>query len=233
MVDFLDSARDLTGIGGGSSGGIGATTILTFVAVFLIVAILVGVGVFFFARWYQYKYTVKVFKKINGRFQELKQKIKAKAIPIKNTGEIVLLLNKPKKILPFPSIESSLNTFNYFISEDGEWINFEFSDFDDDRRAVGSQFLDKEMRYARTSLQHMGEERYKPTGWKEYIPVIIGIVTILICGIILWLMADKLIDLSGSVQGAVETSARVMEKAEKIIGTLDNIETGGSGIIPA
>lgn len=232
MVDILGQAQGLTGIGGGGGGGVGATTIITFFAIFLIVAIIVGIATFYLINFFQYKYRLRIFKKINGQFQEIKT-LKAKAINIRHSGETILKVRKPNKLLPMPYLESGTNTFNYFISEDGEWINFTFGDFDADRREAGSQFLDPEMRYARTSLQSMGEERYASKSWTEYIPVIVNIITILICGIVLWLMADKLIELSSSVANAVDTSSRVMEKANEILGTLDNVGKGGSGLVPA
>jgi len=232
MVDLISQAGELTGIGQGAGGGFDSSLVIIFFVIALIFMAICSVLIFLFIRWWQYKYKIILFQRINGQFQQT-GKIKAKLIAIGKGGDQAIILNKPKKILPTPSIQSGKNTFNYFISDDGEWINFSFGDFDEDRREIGSQFLDKEMRYARTSLQHMGEQRYDKRGFLEkYGGMIAYTVLILVTCIGLWLIVDKMVDVSNSVNAGVETADKVLQKADSILGKVDNINSGGSGLVP-
>lgn len=232
MADLLSSAGELAGIGGGG-GGIDGTLVITFMIVAIIFMIACAFGTWFFIRWWQYKYKIIIFQRINGQFQETARR-KARAVPVKSGGDQALMLSRPKKVLPMPSIQSGINTFNYFISDDGEWINFSFGDWDEDRREVGSQFLDKEMRYARTSLQQVGDERYNERGfWEKYGGMIAYSTLILVTCIGLWLIVDKMIEFHSASAGTAEVLKQVLEKTNQILGNVDSIQSGGSGLKPA
>jgi len=231
MADIITQGKELVGIGSG--GGVDGTIVLIFVVSALIFMGICAFGTWFFIRWWQYKYRIVIFQRINGQFQETTRK-KARIVPVGKGGDQAILLNRPQKILPMPSIQSGKNTFNYFVSDDGEWINFSFGDFDEDRRKVGSQFLDKEMRYARTSLQHMGEERYDTKGfWEKYGGMVAYAVLILVTCIGLWLIVDKMVEFHSISSQVMETGKQVLEKANQILGNVDSINSGGSGLIPA
>lgn len=232
MVDILSKAGQLTGIGQGGGGGVDAGTVILFVAIAILFSIICAIGTWFFVRWWQYKFKIIIFQRINGQFQETTRR-RARIIPVGKGGDQAIILNKPKKILPMPTIQSGKNTFNYFISDDGEWINFSFGDFDEDRREAGSLFLDKEMRYARTSLQHMGEERYAGKGfWEKYGGMVAYSVLILVTCIGMYLIVDKMVEFHGSMSVTMDVAKNVLDKADQILGKVDSINSGGSGLIP-
>jgi len=233
MADLISQAGELVGIGQGGGGGFDSTLVLIFVVSALIFMGICAFGTWFFIRWWQFKYKIVIFQRINGQFQETTRK-KARLVPVGKGGDQAILLNRPAKILPMPSIQSGKNTFNYFVSDDGEWINFSFGDFDEDRREVGSQFLDKEMRYARTSLQHMGEERYAGKGfWEKYGGMVAYAVLILVTCIGLWLIVDKMVEFHGVSSQVMEVAKQVLDKSNQILGNVDSINSGGSGLVPA
>lgn len=230
MVNLAEQAGQLTGIGTGGGGGIGAGMVFLFVLLFVAFALITGFATFFFVRWYQYKLKIIIFQRINGQFQETARR-KAKIIPLGKAGDQAIMLNKPKKILPMPEIQSGKNTYNYFISDDGEWINFSFKDFDQNRREVGAKFLDKEMRYARTSLEAMGDERYsEKINWTQVVQIIGLVIFVLVVGVSFYLIADGMADVSKTNANAMETSKEVLQEIKRVLGTMDNIQQGGSGI---
>lgn len=230
MVNLAEQAGQLTGIGQGSGGGIGTGMVFLFVLLFVVFALITGFVTFFLVRWYQYKLKIVIFQRINGQFQETARR-KAKIIPLGRAGDQAIMLNKPKKILPMPEIQSGKNTYNYFISDDGEWINFSFKDFDKDRRDVGAKFLDKEMRYARTSLESLGDERYsEKINWTQVVQIIGLVIFVLVVGVSFYLIADGMADVSKTNAQAIETSQDVLKEVNRILGTIDNIQEGGSGI---
>jgi hypothetical protein len=230
MVDIISEAGKLTGIGQGGGDGIGGGIVILFLIITILFAGICAVGTWFFVRWWQYKFKIVIHQRINGQFQETARR-KARVVPVGKGGDQAIFLNKPKKILPMPTIQSGKNTFNYFISDDGEWINFSFGDFDEDRREVGSQFLDKEMRYARTSLQHMGEERYAGKGfWEKYGGMVAYAVLILVTCIGMYLIVDKMVEFNSAMGSSMDVAKSVLEKADQILGKVDSINSGGSGL---
>jgi len=233
MADLLGTVGETLGMGANSGGGVSTTTILIFFVSALIFMGLTAFGTWFLVMWYQFKYKIKVYQRINGQFQETFI-TKARLIPVGKGGDNAILLKKGKKILPMPSIQSGVNTFLYFISDDGEWINFNFSDFDFDRRKIGAKFLDKEMRYARTSLQHLAEERYGNNGfWEKYGGVIAYGVLILITCIGFWLIIDKMVEFMQTASGITSSLDEILKKVTELLSSADNIKEGGTGLIQA
>lgn len=230
MVDLIGSAKDLTGLGTG--GGIDVTLIITILALIVVFGMLAGGLTWWIVTKKSYRITIKKWERINGRFQEVGID-KGKVIPIGGGGDSAIFLKKHKKILPMPVIQTGINTYWYFVSDDGEWINFGPSDFDEDRKVMGAQMLDREMRYARTSLQALGKERYNKTSFLEkYGGMIAYAALIIVTAVGFWLLIDKMLDVAGSTAAAMEASKEVMKEAARLLGSLDNLK-GGSGIVAA
>ena len=226
---ITDTLTEMTGIGAGGGGGGSAMTVL--LVIFLI--IILGAGTAFAAYAIvmrrQFKYQLVIFGRVDGRFTVI-GKDKAKKQKLSNAGDEVLRLRKNKKVLPMPSIQTGKNTYWYYISDDGEWINFGPGDFDEDRRELGAHFLDKEMRYARTSLQEMTNQRYDQTSWwAKNAQWMIPLITFVVMGVVLFLIVKEYSAMTSGAQSAIEASKDVMEQSEKILRSMDNICSGGSG----
>ena len=229
-ADFFGTAGDMLGVGAG--GGFDLTMVIGIVVLIIVFAIIAAVATYFIVSAKQFKLEVIIYEKIGGEMRP-NRRDKAKRIYIGNGGDEALFLRKHRKILPMPTIQVRPNTFYYAISDDGEWVNFKFGDFDKDRKEMGATFLDKEMRYARTSLQYMSKERYDKRGfWEKYGGIVAYAALILVTAIGYWLLIDKMIDLSQASSGAVNAAQAVLEETKRILGILDTL-TGGSGLSQA
>ena len=229
-TDLVSQGKDLIGIGGGS--GVDVGLILLIVGLIIIFGIVSAVAAFLIAMKRQYKIRVKKFERVNGKFQEVGM-IKAKTIPVGTGGDSAILLQKPKKMLPMPTIQTGINTYWYFVSDDGEWINFGPGDFDEDRKTMGAHMLDKEMRYARTSLQQMSKERYEgETFFQKYGGMIAYAALIIVTAVGFFLIVREMASTAQASNAAIETSKEVLKEVARILGSVDNIK-GGSGISPA
>ena len=231
MASYLDKAKDMTGIGSGGGSGVGGQ-IIWMIVLIVIFAVVSGVVTYFIVIRTQFKYKVVIWERINGQFQ-VSRKVKAKKIGVGKGGdEILLLSGRRGKMLPMPTIQSGKNTYYYFVSDDGEWINFSPGDFDVDRREMGATFLDKEMRYARTQLQFMAKERYDaPNFWQKYGGLVAYTVLILVTAIGFFLIIDKLLKVTGSVKGSVEAAEAVIQQTKQLVSSLDNVCSGGRGYV--
>jgi hypothetical protein len=202
------------------------------VGLIIVFGIFAGISAFVIAIKRQYKIKVKKFERVNGKFQEVGI-IKAKTVPVGNGGDSALLLKKPKKMLPMPTIQTGINTYWYFVSDDGEWINFGPGDFDTDRKTMGAHMLDREMRYARTSLQQMSKERYEgETFLQKYGGMIAYAALIIVTAVGFFLIVREMASTAQASGAAVDAATDVLKEAARILGALDNVK-GGSGISPA
>jgi len=214
IKEMIPSGFSLSGVSG---------MLLWLVLLVLFVSI-VGVIIFLIIMKLKFNKKVVLFSKVDGRFIPT-GKDKAMFINHGEAGDRILYLKKSKKYLPLPSIQTGMNTYWFFVGEDDEWINFGPGDFDNDRRKLGAHLLDKEMRYARTSLQHSFKERYdQPKFWEKYGGLLVNIGVIVIIMVFLWLIFDKIIEILSSIDNLMETAQAVMDQINQQLVALENIK---------
>jgi len=210
--------------------------LINFVTWMIIIVILAVMGiVLLIFIIYRLKFDKKIiiWEEI-GSQAEPSRKDRATELKISRAGDSVFYLRKHKKWLPIPSYQVGKKTYHYYIRSDGEWINMKFANFDAQAKEMGAVFLDKEMRYARTQIQAGLKERYEKSGFmQKYGLFIFSIIYIVIIGIMIWFLFDKWVDTASITNTAIGTANEVLEKADGIIGKLDNLCTGGSGFQPA
>ena len=122
-TDLVGGFNQLTG----GFGGVDITLIITILAFIVLFAVIGGIIAFLIVTNMQYKINVRVFDRVAGKFRPTRSD-KAKRMALGQGGDEVLMLKKHKKMLPMPTIQASQNTYWFFISDDGEWINFELGD---------------------------------------------------------------------------------------------------------
>lgn len=204
-------------------------TIVTWLVIIIVLAILAGIATWIIIMRLRFKYKVNVFEKINGRF-EPSRKDRAMEMKLGRGGDYILYLKRHKKFLPLPSLQTGRKTYWFFIRQDGEWINFSPGDFDENSRQLNAEFLDKEMRYARTQIQRGLKERYdQPGWWQKYGMIFLSIVYIVIIGVMFWLFLREWVSLAGRTTDAMTIGKEVLERANQILASLDNICQGGAG----
>ncbi len=210
----------------------GGSTILSWgawIIIFLIIVSLTVFGVWMFLKFMKYNKIIKIYEKINGKFEHTKTD-RAMEVKFSTGGDTIFYLKKHKKFLPNPSLQTGRRVYLYWVREDGEWINFEFGDFDEQAKKLGAKFLDKEMRYARTQVQKGLKDRYDQPGfWKQYGLLVFSIAFITIIGVMTFLLFDKWIEGLKAVPAILDQLSEVLDRSDSILGKLDNICTG-SGI---
>lgn len=214
-----------------STGGIG-TVILFFVVVVALILIS-GLVTYFLVMFLVYNKRLVIFEKINGRI-EVVARPKAREMKIGEGGDTAFYVQKIKKVIPTPSIQTGRRTYWFYRREDGELINIGIQDIDEQMRSVKAHFLDKEMRYSRTALQRNLGIRYdKVKFWDKYGGIILFTIYIAIVGIMVYLVFDKFIELAGQVAGIVNNADQVVQASKDLLIALDNVQSGTGGIIPA
>lgn len=228
MANIVGELQGMTGIGMGnaSSGGNFPWIILVLILFFAIAG---GFITYYILMKKKYKYKVVVFEKVNGS-PEPTRKDKAKIFKLGSGGDEIIFLKKNKKFLPKPVNQVGKNTYWIYVSEDGEWLEFSPGDFEKDRREMGAFFLDKEMRFARTSLQNQRKERYEQLNWwQKNGTVVAGIAILLVVGIVMFLILKQFSEVASSLTNAIDASKDVLSETKNIIGYLDDLNNGGLG----
>ena len=227
MADVMSS---LSGVipSGASIAGAGTTLmkVLTYFFLFLVVAALIGVGLWYWLSSMKYKMRIIVFEKINGRMEQTGTD-KAMEVKYGQTGDYVIFLRKRKKYLAPPTIQMGKRTYWYCIREDGEWFNIGLEDIDIAMRQAKAKFLHTEARAFRTSFQTNLKTRLEEKKFMEkYGAMIFNIIGWAIIGLIMWFMADKLVSFLGKLAPLLETQVKLMATNEQVLQALDKVCSG-------
>jgi len=204
----------------------------TYLILFVVFIAGVGVGLYFLIRRLKFNKKIVIFERMGSSFLPSK-KDRAMEIRLGSSGDYVFRLRKLKTVIPRPELQTGKNTYWFFRSDDGELLNFTPADFDIKRREMGANFLDKEMRYARTQLSDRFKERYDKTSWlKANAGLLISLTFIILTLIIFWMIMDKYIEILRGVPEVLQSAKEVQEATSRILQGLSNIK-GGSGYVPA
>lgn len=227
----ISGALEQAGITGGSSGGGGgieaSTVVLSLVGI-VFFAILAAFGAYIYIQKKKYKYKVIIFKRIDGEFR-VAGRDKAKIENLSTIGDQIFKLKKNNKTLPMPSRQTGPDTYWYFISDDGEWINFGPGDFDQQRREMGADFLDKEMRYARTQLEQAADKKYnKESFLQKYGGVLASGAMLLLVGIAIYLIIDKVIEAMNKIPAMLEQAKAIQEQNKDLISSFNQLKSSGA-----
>ena len=102
---------------------------------------------------------------------------------------------------------------------------------DEELGKVGVEPVDRDMRYMHVAIRRNIKERFETvTFLQKYGGLMAYTALIAVTGVMMWLLFDKFLAISGAVQGAVEAAEKVLEAAQQVLGAVDNVQSGGSGI---
>jgi len=198
---------------------------LVFILIGVLVAILLGVGAFFFINYMKWRVRVVLHRKINGKIQQVGT-FKGMIQRVGKAGDTWLVVKNIKK-LPRPKLWQGKFVVWYFEREDGEWINFELGDIDTQMKQVDASYVEEDMRLQRLGIQKNLEERLvKQSFWDQYGTTIMWVVFVMIVTICLVMLFNKL-------QGLPEALADASSKIEKMANAVEMMANRvGGGVTP-
>lgn len=212
----------------------GPKVVTTILIILLVIIVFTGTALltYYIIKKKKFNKFVVAFEKINGKF-EVVLRCRAMFSKFGRGGDQVMILDKGKKVLPKPEIQTGKNNYWFVIREDGEWINIGIEDIDAKFRELNANFLHPEIRYQRTSIQEgMIKERYQQTSWwKENWHIIVSIAVIIVLLIFMFLIASKNIQTMNAQKDVATILKDVMETANKLLSASENLRSGGSGVV--
>lgn len=214
------------------AGGSIFVNVVAWILIFIVLAVVMGVVFFIVIQRRRYKNTLIIFERINNVWVDtfLDKGMEVKFSPL---GTSVMYFKSLKRYEPMPKIQSGNRKFYFKKYADGTLINFRL---DDNENETKEQFIDmnKAMLYHHTGINRGLQNRYdKQPLWKEYLPLILSSVYIVIMGVMIWFALDKMLQTQTAINAGITTSNLVLDKANAILGSLSNVCNGGTGYIKA
>lgn len=212
-----------------SFSGTSAVTIVIYFVLFILFVVAAAVGTYFLIIYLKFNKKIIILEDVSGSDNlEVVGRDKAKLVKIGDSGIEVLFLKKRKKYIGAYGKRMGKNTYYFAIGPDGYWYNVTLGSLTDGMDAAKVKPTNVNMRYQNEGLQQTIKSRYdQTTFWQKYGGVIAFVGLIAITGIMIYLLFDKWIELSGTVNRAVETALQVQEETRKIIGALDGLKASG------
>lgn len=230
MVEVLGLDLGLNLQGAASNSG----NLIIWVIIIAIILIIVGIILFL---WYQsrvYNRKVMVFENIAGRGYQLVYKDKARLIKLGDAGEELLYLRRKKAYRTAYGSKMGKNEYWFAIGQDGYWYNFVLGDLDAKMGMLDIEPIDRDMRYMHTAIRKNIVDRYQKRSFMEkYGTIIMTGVFLLIMILGIWFLLGEMGDIASAISQSVETAAKLTEQNARLLSSIDNLRTGGSGIIPA
>lgn len=212
----------------------GLGTAFSFFAFAVLVLIIAAVVSFFIMKRGRYNKKVTFLENIAGRGYVPTTKDKAIIIKMGDSGEEIMVTRKSKQLLHAYGKKIGKNHYAFAKGSDGYWYNVVFGDLDVALGEIGLTPIDKEVRYANKGVRDIVKERFQKKNWfKDNIGLVVGITSIVIVLIFLWLIFREFSAITSGAAQAVEASKEVMDSAAQVLRGLDNIKSGGSGLVPA
>lgn len=228
MVSVGETIGGLTsGFSVGSFGGI--VNVIAWFVTFLIVLGVIAWGTYYFVIGSKFNKKITVYENIAGSWRPTMYD-KARVVKVGDGGEEVLHLKKLKLYRNSYGKKIAKNHYAFAIGEDGYWYNFTFGDFDAKRREMGLVPVDKDMRMMHVAIRRNIKDRFeKVTFLQKYGGLLAYTALIAVTGVMMFLLFDKFLDITSSVNSAIDAAGRVQEETARLIASLD-VVTSSSGV---
>lgn len=207
---------------------------LVYILLIILVFFLAGIGIWFYLNNKMFNRKVVVFENIAGKGWEVTHKDRARLIKVGDGGEEILYLRRAKVYRTAYGRKQGKNEYWFVIGQDGYWYNFTLGDFDAKMNMLDIEPVDRDMRYMHVAIRKNIKDRYnKPNFMEKYGTLVMNGVFLLLIMIGLYFLIDKIGGLVSQVDIAMKANAETMKVAERILGSVDSIKAGGSGILQA
>jgi uncharacterized integral membrane protein len=206
----------------------------TFIAIILLIVIIGAIVIYAIYQQRIYKYRIIVFENLTGQGFQPTIKDKARRVKMGDGGEEVLYLKKLKAYRSAYGRKMGKNTYWFAIGADGYWYNITFGDLDTKMGMLDIEVVDRDMRLFHVAVRKNIQERYRKQKFMEkYGAVVISGIFLLIALIGILLMLRQMNQGFEHLAKAMELTQQVMEQNTQVLGMVDTIKSGGSGLTPA
>lgn len=205
----------------------------SFFTMFFIIACIVVFIVMSRQRW-NFKYVL--FENVAGQGYIPTKRGKCRLISFGDGGEEIFLLKKSNKWRVAYGKRIGTNQIAWAVGDDGYWYNISFENLNKKTLEMGVLPVDRDMRYAYASVRKGIDKRYNSQNFMDKYGTLISFGMLFLCiialGIVMWMTLDKQADVASANAEGMKTSLEVMKLAKDVLGKVDNIKSGGTGLVP-
>jgi len=214
-----------------SFGGINLPSLILVGVIFSF--FIVGAVIIYF--WYifrLYNKKIIVFENISGQGYQPTIKDTARLVRIGDGGEELLFLRKTKVYRTAYGRKMGKNTYWFSIGQDGYWYNCVLGDLDAKMGMLDIEPIDRDMRYMHVAVRKNIQERYRKIKFMEkYGTIVFNGIFLIIMLVGLGFLLNQMTENAQVINEGLKTAKEVMDLNAQITSSLDNICTGGSGIV--
>jgi len=219
----------------------------SWIYIFLIVIIgliFIG-GLIIFLFFLTYKKKIVLFENISGQGYQPVFKSRARVVKLGVGGEEILKTMYGGHFVSAYGRKMGKNTYWYAKGQDGYWYNVILGDLDNKQAMLDIEPIDRDVRMFHVALDRLSQQTYGKTSFFEKYGVHMMLFLFLIVLVLgMWFIVGKIGDAVAPLSTAADTSLKVQEMNVQITSKLEavaralghevgNIETGGSGLVPA
>jgi hypothetical protein len=217
-----------------SIGKIGGFAIyLAWIFGFIVLVVIAAIIIWYYNNKKQYKEEIVIFENISGQGWVVREKDMARRIRLSADGTETLFLKRNQMPLTAYGRKMGTNQYWYAIGSDGGWYNFVLGDLDTKMGVLDIELIDRDIKYIMVAMLKNAEKEYGPKQsfmdkWGTWIFSIIWLI-IGIAG------ASYLISQMGGIANNLTLTSEklglAVEKIATVVGQLDIMSTGGSGLV--
>lgn len=216
----------------GAFSGIG--TGFSILMICLLVAVVIGVIGYFIVQHRRYNKTITILENIAGLGYVPAGKDRAVLIKVGDRGEEILYLQKRKVYRVAHGKKIGVNNYLFAIGSDGYWYNCTFGDLEEGMKKVGLEPVPQDARLIHSGIHKNIQNQFNKTSWlQQNLGWILGVSTIVIVLVFMWLLADKWLTISNASNAGIELSNQGMQRINELLTKMDNLCAGGSGLVRA
>jgi len=216
-----------------------------YIFIIAVVGIILVVGLVIFLYLTTYKKKIVLFENISGQGYQPVFKSKARIIKLGVGGEEILKTLIGGHFVSAYGRKMGKNTYWYAKGQDGYWYNIVLGDLDAKMGMLDIEPIDRDVRMFHVALDRLSQQTYGKTSFMEKYGVHMMMFLFLIVLVLgMWFIVGKIGDAVAPLSTAADTSLKVQEMNMKITSQLEavaralghnveNIESGGSGLVPA
>ena len=214
-------------------GGINLPSLVIIGTIFLF--FLIGAGIIYYVfvnRLYNRK--IVVYENISGQGYTETWRDTARVVKIGDGGEELLFLKKKKVYRTAYGKKMGKNLYWFAIGQDGYWYNSVLGDLDAKMGMLDIEPVDRDMRLMHVAVRKNIQERYRKIKFMEkYGTIVFNGIFLIIMLIGLGFLLNQMTENSQVINEGLKTAKEIMVLNGQITASLDNICTGGAGIIAA
>lgn len=210
----------------------------SYVMMFLVIALMIGVGGIFMW-WYfqkrQYRFKIAVFENIAGQGWQNTYNDSARYLRLSKDGTEVLFLKKKKMPLTAYGKKMGMNKYWFAVGQDGGWYNIVLGDLDAKMGTLDIEPIDRDIKYVSVAMRKNAAENYGPkiTWMDKYGAWVLTGFTMIIMLAAMFFLVDQMGNTAAELTSASAELGKAIEPMMRALGHVDSICSGGSGINPA